>query len=136
MNGVNLLATGSSARHITLIDPRASATTVAAMTLRGHTNTVSDLAPDPNSVYGLVSGSHDGSCRLWDIRSVRSSGTDGVQGQVGESVYVIERDSAKESKVRPVGGEGVKVFSVDWDRNLGIVSAGEDKRVQINRSRP
>lgn len=30
-------------------------------------------------------------------------------------------------------GEGVKVFGVNWDVELGIVSVGEDKRVQINR---
>jgi hypothetical protein len=31
-------------------------------------------------------------------------------------------------------GEGFKVFSVNWDKEVGIVSAGEDKRVQINRA--
>ena len=36
---------------------------------------------------------------------------------------------------KPVGGEGIKVFGVNWDVELGIVSAGEDKRVQINRGR-
>jgi ribosome biogenesis protein YTM1 len=52
---------------------------------------------------------------------------------VGEAVYVIEREWAKGKK--PVGGEGVKVFGVNWDVELGIVSVGEDKRVQINRGR-
>ncbi|KKK19874.1 hypothetical protein AOCH_003547 [Aspergillus ochraceoroseus] len=55
----HLLATGTSARHITLIDPRASAATISAMTLRGHTNAVVTLARDPHSTYGLISGSHD-----------------------------------------------------------------------------
>lgn len=79
-----LLATGTSARHITLIDPRASATTISAMTLRAHTNAVVSLDRDPNSSYQLVSASHDGSCRIWDIRSA----TQGVGGteRVGESV--------------------------------------------------
>jgi hypothetical protein len=27
----------------------------------------------------------------------------------------------------------VKVFGVRWDKEVGIVSAGEDKRIQINR---
>ncbi len=125
-----LLATGTSARNVTLIDPRASATTISAMTLRGHTNAVVALAPDPNSSYQLVSGSHDGSCRVWDIRSVKQeAGT----GRVGESVYIIDRDSAK-GKARTVAGEGVKVFGVCWDRDVGIVSCGEDKKVQINKS--
>ncbi|KAF1984495.1 hypothetical protein K402DRAFT_447537 [Aulographum hederae CBS 113979] len=136
MPGVNLLATGTSARHITLIDPRASATTVAAMTLRGHNNAVVDLAVDPRSPCGLVSASHDGTSRIWDIRSVRTRGVGegGVQGQIGESVYVIEREAraGKEGK-RIVAGDGVKVFGVCWDRDVGIVSVGEDKKVQINR---
>ncbi len=126
---LNLLAAGTSARHITLIDPRASATTISAVTLRGHTNAVVSLARDPDSSYGLVSGSHDGTCRIWDVRSTKSE----KEGVVGESMYTISRESAKEG--RRVGGEGVKVFGVVWDREVGIISAGEDKRVQINRGK-
>lgn len=125
---LRLLAAGTSARHITLIDPRASATTVSAMTLRGHTNAVVSLASDPDSAYGLVSGSHDGTCRVWDLRSSKSE----KDGRVGESMYTIERESAKRQG-KKVGGEGVKVFGVCWDNGTGLVSAGEDKRVQINR---
>ncbi len=98
------------------------------MTLRGHTNAVVSLAADPDSAYGLVSGSHDGTCKVWDIRSSKSE----KDGRVGESMYTIERESAK-GQGRKVGGEGVKVFSLCWDRDVGIVSAGEDQRVQINR---
>ena len=125
---LNLLATGSSGKDVKLTDPRDSASTVSAMTLRGHYNAVVSLARDPESQYGLVSGSHDGTCRVWDVRSKRS-GKDGV---VGESIYTIERESAKD-KGRIVAGEGVKVFEVCWDKAVGIVSASEDKRVQINR---
>lgn len=128
----HLVAAGTSARHITLIDPRASATTVSAMTLRGHTNAVVSLARDPHSTYGLISGSHDGTCRIWDIRSTKTD-KDGV---VGESMYSITRKSLEEegrADSKRVGGEGVKVFSVCWDKTVGIVSAGEDKRIQINR---
>lgn len=126
-----LLATGTVHHTITLIDPRASATTISAMTLRGHTQAVHSLAPDPNTSYQLVSGSGDGTCRVWDIRSGRNDL--GGRGKVGESVYTIPRASMK-SDARPVGGEGVKVFGVCWDRDVGIVSVGEDKRVQVNRS--
>lgn len=127
---LSLLAAGTSARHITLIDPRASATTVSAMTLRGHTNAVVSLATDPESDYGLVSGSHDGTCRVWDVRSSRSE----KEGRVGESLYVIERKSLKGER-KKVGGEGVKVFGVVWDKDVGIISGGEDKRVQVNRGK-
>ncbi|MCJ1253118.1 ribosome biogenesis protein ytm1 [Lignoscripta atroalba] len=127
---LNLLAVGTSARHVTLIDPRASATTISAMTLRGHTNAVVALARDPGSSYGLLSGSHDGTCRIWDVRSSRSE----KEGLVGKSMYTIPRESAKDEG-RRAGGEGIKVFGVCWDREVGIVSAGEDKKVQINRGK-
>jgi centromere/kinetochore protein ZW10 len=130
---LNLLAAGTSARHITLIDPRASATQIAAMTLRGHANAVVSLDTNPTSEYGLVSGSHDGTVRIWDVRSVKGDAVAGVgEGQVGESVYAIEREGA-EGKTRS-HGEGFKVFGVRWEMESGIVSVGEDKRVQINRS--
>jgi centromere/kinetochore protein ZW10 len=125
---LNLLATGTSARHITLIDPRASATQIAVMTLRGHTNAVVSLDTHPGSEYGLVSGSHDGTARIWDVRSVKASSGLG-EGQVGEDVFTIQRDSGPGRS----SGEGVKVFGVRWEQEVGIVSVGEDKRVQINR---
>ena len=127
---LNLLAAGTSARHIALIDPRASATTVSAMTLRGHRNAVVSLASNPESPYGLLSGSHDGTCRIWDIRSGQSDS----EGRVGESTYCIERESVIGMGKR-VAGEGIKVFGVCWDQNIGILSAGEDKRIQINGGR-
>lgn len=129
-----LLATGTSARHITLLDPRISAATTQVMTLRGHTNKIVSLAPDPESNYGLVSGSHDGTCRVWDLRSSRQGTMDEGGGVVGEAVYVVERESAKGEK-RPTAGEGIKVFGVAWDKDVGIVSGGEDKMLQINRGR-
>lgn len=114
-----LLAAGTSARHITLIDPRVSAQSTQIMTLRGHTNKIVSLAQDPESNYGLVSGSHDGTCRVWDLRSSRSGTKDEGNGLVGEAVYVIERESQPSGR-RPVGGEGIKVFGVAWDREVGI----------------
>ncbi|KAF2725537.1 putative microtubule associated protein [Polychaeton citri CBS 116435] len=125
----SLLATGTAARHITLVDPRASATSITAMTLRGHTNAVVSVERDPASSYRLVSGSHDGTCRVWDIRSVRNEAAD----RIGEAVYVINRESAEGAKKRSnVSGDGFKVFDVCWDRDVGIVAGGEDKKLQIN----
>lgn len=127
-----LLAAGTSARHITLIDPRVSSTQTSVMTLRGHTNKIVSISPDPTSRYGLVSASHDGTCRVWDLRATRPGTKDEGGGVVAEPVFVIERQS-KIGEKKPVGGEGVKVFGVAWDEKVGIVSAGEDKRVQINQ---
>ena len=129
LSTLNLLAVGTSARNIKIIDPRVSATTVSAMTLRGHSNAVISLAADPESEYCLVSGSHDGICRIWDVRSSKHD-----KERYGESVYCIERESTK-GQSRKVGGEGSKIFGVCWDKNIGIVSAGEDKRVQINKGK-
>ncbi|KAF8850480.1 microtubule-associated protein-like protein ytm1 [Acephala macrosclerotiorum] len=129
-----LLAAGTTMRHITLLDPRISAQSTQVMTLRGHTNKVVTLAQDPESNYGLVSGSHDGTCRVWDLRSSRTGTKDEGNGLVGEAVYVIERESHK-GKKRPVGGEGIKVYNVAWDKEVGIVSGSEDKMVQVNRGR-
>ncbi|RDW67640.1 ribosome biogenesis protein YTM1 [Coleophoma cylindrospora] len=130
-----LLAAGTSARHITLLDPRVSATSTQVMTLRGHTNLVCSIAPDPNSNYGLVSASYDGTCRVWDLRSSRQGTREEGGGSVGEAVYVIDRESQKDASKKPVGGEGVKVFGVAWDKEVGIVSGGEDKMLQINTGR-
>jgi WD40 repeat protein len=127
----NLIATGTSARHITLIDPRVSATQISVMTLRGHKNAIVSLDTDPNSEYGLASGSHDGTVQIWDLRNVTTGGQMG-EGQQGESVHTIHRQG--HSGPAKSHGDGVKVFSVRWDKEVGIVSAGEDKKVQINRA--
>lgn len=134
-NSAPLLAAGTSARHVTLVDPRASAATTSVMTLRGHANKVVAIAASPDNDHSLVSGSHDGTCRIWDLRSVRPAAKDeGGVGSVSEPVYVFERESRKGRK-RPVAGEGCKVFGVAWDKTLGIVSGGEDKKVQVNKGR-
>ncbi|KAK0727297.1 WD40-repeat-containing domain protein [Lasiosphaeria miniovina] len=130
-----LLAAGTSARHVTLVDPRSSATTTSVMTLRGHTNKVVGLAPSPDNEYSLVSASHDATCRLWDLRSVRPATKDEGLGSVSEPVYVIDRESRQGSKKKATAaGDGCKVFGVAWDK-LGIFSAGEDKKIQINRGK-
>lgn len=71
---------------------------------------------------------------MWDLRSVKHDASGGGEGggRFGESVYVIEREEAK-GKRRADAGEGVKVFSVDWDAEMGIISGGEDRKVQINK---
>ncbi|OTB07760.1 hypothetical protein M426DRAFT_53145 [Hypoxylon sp. CI-4A] len=134
-----LLAAGTSARHITVSDPRVSAATTSVMTLRGHRNMVSALAASPDGDdHSLVSGSHDGTCRVWDLRSVRAGSKAEGGGAVSESVYVVERESKTTTTKKDrsdVPGRGAKVFGVAWDAHFGIVSAGEDKVVQINRGR-
>lgn len=103
-----LIACGSSARHITLHDPRATANSTQAQ-LIGHTNFVVSLAPSPDNQYMFASGSHDGTTKIWDIRAQKS-------------VYTLTRQS---------GESPTSVFGVDWHK-IGIVSVGQDKQLQIN----
>ncbi len=44
---------------------------------------------------------------------------------------MIERESG--GKEKNGKGEGTKVFSVGWNNRVGIVSGGEDCRIQVNR---
>lgn len=109
LKNMNLLATGSSARHINLHDPRASKVTNSQLV--GHTNFVVSLATTDNE-YMLISGSHDGTAKIWDIRA-------------NKAMYTITRQS-EEAKS--------KVFAVNWEKEIGIISAGSDKKLQINSS--
>ncbi|KAK9494883.1 WD40-repeat-containing domain protein [Lipomyces doorenjongii] len=109
---LSLLCSGSSARHVTLHDPRAAADATTSRTLVGHTSFVVSLSRSPESEYMLSSASHDGTVRVWDVRAQKS-------------MYVISRDSKTADKA--------KVFGVHWSETVGIVSGGEDKRLQINR---
>ncbi|QPG75174.1 hypothetical protein FOA43_002523 [Brettanomyces nanus] len=108
LNKLNLLATGSSARHINLHDPRSSKITNTQ--LIGHKNFVCSLATPSDNEYMLLSGSHDGTAKVWDIRA-------------NKAIYTITRQS---------GLSQSKVFAVDWEKEIGILSGGSDKKLQIN----
>jgi ribosome biogenesis protein YTM1 len=127
-----LLATGGALRYISLVDPRAAATTVSAMTLRGHTNTITALARDPDSEHQFVSASNDGTCRIWDIRSAR---TEAGAEKVGDCVFVIDRfkPAAGSNQTRALQGDENRIFSVCWDHEVGIVSGGRDKEIQVHK---
>lgn len=128
-----LLAAGTTARHITLIDPRESAASTSVMTLRAHLNWIDSVAASPANEYSLVSGSWDSTCKIWDLRSVRPGTKEEGGGRVcDEAVYSIPRETMRGEKVKADGGGG-KVLRVRWDAGWGILSGGEDRRVQINR---
>ncbi|KAG5517829.1 hypothetical protein PMAC_000283 [Pneumocystis sp. 'macacae'] len=112
MPTLSLLACGSSSRHILLHDPRTSSKLTTVQTLKGHTNFVVSLSPCIKNDYMLISGSHDGLVKTWDIRAPNGS------------LYSIKRESGKDN---------TKVFSVDWSSSFGIISGGEDHCVQINQ---
>ena len=133
LSSLQLLIAGTSARHISLVDPRAAVQTATVMTLRGHRNYVTSLATETGhhaAGYGLVSGSWDGTVRGWDVRFVK----DGATGGVGESVWVVDHTNAQNDKTQEKAKGKGKVFGVAWDHDLGVISGGEDKRVAIHRS--
>ncbi|KAI5963773.1 YTM1 [Candida pseudojiufengensis] len=114
LSQVNLIATGSSARHINLHDPRLSNTNsneVVNTKLVGHTNFVVGLSASPHNANMFASSSHDGTVKVWDIRA-------------DKSLYTITREDGSRNK---------KIFDVCWDNDIGIISGGEDKKIQINK---
>lgn len=123
---LSLIASGTAARDIKLIDPRASASSVTAMRLLGHRNSVVTLSRHPTNSFNLVSGSHDGTCKIWDLRSTNHD-KDGV---TVKSLYTVNRQSVQ--GVTAEVGSGAQVYGVLWDGELGVVSAGQDRRVQVD----
>jgi ribosome biogenesis protein YTM1 len=124
----SLVATGGALRYIDLVDLRASATKVSAMQCSGHTNWIRSITRDPNDSNLFVSASDDSTCRIWDIRSTTQ---EAGGGQVAKPVYVIERVSVGGAK-QEQGGEST-VYSVAWDKEVGVVSAGKEKMLQVNQ---
>lgn len=113
---LNLLACGSSARHITLHDPRVDASSkITQQQLIGHKNFVVSLDTCPENEYILCSGSHDGTVKVWDVRSTTP-------------MYTITREDQSIEK-----GMNDKVFAVRWAKKIGIISGGQDKKIQINK---
>lgn len=116
MPTLNLLACGSSARHITLHDPRVNSTSkITQQQLIGHKNFVVSLDTCPENEYILCSGSHDGTVKVWDVRSTNA-------------MYTITREDPSVEK-----GVNDKVFAVRWAEKVGIISGGQDKRIQFNK---
>lgn len=105
--GNRAIACGLLARHITLHDPRAGGS-VTHDQLHGHRGFVV-LVAALEKEHMMVLGSHDGTVRVWDVRA-------------DKALHTITRES----------GSG-KVFGVGFEKEIGIVSGGEDKQVQINK---
>lgn len=146
---LNLLAAGTSAHNISLVDPRVDTksrtTEIARCT--GFRNEVRCVVTSPESSYQIAGASFDGTVRIFDVRDSSSAvsssspsdapsdlGNDvGVAGNRIRQIYKIPRRGNPQSE-RVAGGEGVKVFGLCWDGEVGVVSGGEDGGVQINRA--
>ncbi|CAH6718294.1 ribosome biogenesis protein Ytm1p [[Candida] jaroonii] len=108
----NLIITGSSARHINLHDPRVNSEELINSKLVGHSNMVVSLSDCTYNDNMFISGSHDGYVKVWDIRSLNP-------------LYTITREE---------NTKNVKIFDVAWDKEIGIISGGSDKKLQINKN--
>lgn len=102
-----LIAAGSSARHILLVDPRAKTTTSQSQ-LNGHHNFVVALAKSPKNDYQFASASHDGSVRIWDVRANRA-------------VFVVDREVEVESQ---------DLYCIDWAEDI-VAAGGRNKRLEM-----
>ncbi|EME80329.1 uncharacterized protein MYCFIDRAFT_63461 [Pseudocercospora fijiensis CIRAD86] len=127
----SLLAAGNTNNTIDLIDLRSTATKLSSLICIGHTNWIRSISPSPSSnTYQFVSASSDSTCKIWDLRSTSQNAAGNA---IAKPVYTIERESQKGAPKSARGSESA-VFGVVWDEKVGIVSGGEDKRVQINRA--
>lgn len=115
LTDLHLVICGSSARHIVVHDPRAGSDKIVSHTLSGHKNLVSGLSASPENPYMFASVSHDNTCRVWDVRATSGS------------IYTI-------SRAEKTGSQWDKLFAVDWNKSIGIVTGGTDKQLQINQS--
>lgn len=120
--------------RIDLIDFRAA--TLSILSCRGHKNWIRSLSPAPPQHpahhHQFVSASDDGTCRIWDLRSTTQEAGGGT---ISKPVYTIERESAKgkqQQKGKIEQGAESTVYSVCWNQEVGIVSGGQDKMLQIN----
>ena len=138
----NLLATGAMDRTLCLWDFRQDMTAISLI-MTGHTAAVSAVSAHPTEPLSLVSGSHDGTVRVWDARSPKqslfvikptttttsnntsalASKTNGVEGGAASSA------SEKQKEVDRLKGAN-KILAVDWDGKV-LVCGGEGKEVFV-----
>lgn len=116
-----LVASGHTDNSIGLWDMRLdnTASTVIKLSLQAHTGFVTSLAWCPTGSAGvLCSSSHDGTLKIWDIRS-------------RTPLYSIKRGG---SEKKQAGADPTKIFAVDWSSNGELIaSGGDDKRVEIEK---
>ncbi|KAK4046647.1 ribosome biogenesis protein ytm1 [Microbotryomycetes sp. JL201] len=114
----NLLATGTADRQVCFFDLRTSSDSSSApisqnisLTLFGHTSVVSSVKNHPTKPLTLVSGSFDGTVRVWDARSPK------------QSLFVLPMPALQDAS-----SSIDKVLSVDWDGDR-IVAGGQGSQL-------
>jgi ribosome biogenesis protein YTM1 len=111
-----LIASGHSDRVVRLWDPRAEDVAVVKLTLSSHKNWVTSVSWSTKNLFMLVSGSYDGTIRIWDIRSKTP-------------LYTLSKQNADKGEEKE-NATPKKVFCVNWDDDV-ILSGGEDNQLHI-----
>lgn len=101
--------------------------------LKGHKDSVLCLATDTNS--RLASGSADGMCRLWDLRSFRSVRAAQLPPEGAEEVSGVSLSSARPHLLLAAGGRNVYGFDLRSEKVIlkEVSSSAECSRDDINQ---
>ncbi|KAJ2450854.1 ribosome biogenesis protein ytm1 [Coemansia sp. RSA 2336] len=105
-----LIATGHADRSVRLWDPRSSDNTVVKLRLTSHSGFVPSVAWAPSSAFMLASASHDGTIKIWDIRS-------------RTPLYTVQAANADD--------KGKKLLALDWHQSL-LLAGGESGSLRIH----
>lgn len=99
-------------------------TSAISLTLTGHASQVSSVSAHPTLGYQALSGSHDGTLKIWDARSPKSA------------LFTITRPrearEGEHERVAKLRGPD-KVLATAWDGQT-IVSGGEDCKLQMHQT--
>ncbi|PLW32824.1 hypothetical protein PCANC_18826 [Puccinia coronata f. sp. avenae] len=120
-----LLVTGCMDRTICFWDCR-DATQNISLVLHGHTAPVSTVSSNPSRANSLqiLSGSYDGTCKIWDTRSTK------------QSLYTISnpKQSSTPSSSNPNPKlSNQKILAVGWNSEGNLLgSGGEDRKLSIH----
>ena len=103
----NSVVSCSVDRSVSVFDLRADSTTVSSATLLFmHQSTPSSVALSPTSDSQIVTGSYDGTARLWDLRSAKSAVASFKVWDGEKKVLAVDAASSSGSGIVGVGGEG------------------------------
>lgn len=103
----NSVASCSADRSVSVYDFRTASTALTSAALSFmHQSTPSSVALSPTSDSQIITGSYDGTARLWDLRSTRSAVASFKVWNGEKKVLTVDATSNSGSGIIGVGGEG------------------------------
>lgn len=114
----NTVVTGHMDRSAALWDLRTAATNISTSFNNAHSAPVGAVRAHPTSSHLFVSGSHDGTVKLWDTRSPRVA------------LFSLVRPPAATTNEAQ---QGKKILALDWDPSgQTVVAGGEDCQLTVH----